>query len=676
METLEAGDYSVVDCLALAKELRQRKEKDRARSLVNLLYETVVKKEDLAGQLTVLKDLARFDPLPKSKLEIRQVLEKIYPKDSSLTALLRHYRYEEVNNPDDLVERVKKMERWLSCDKGRIVYEPRYGIGRVRENSFNLGLVRVDFEQKKDVSLEFEDPDMTPLPEGHLFRLKLESPVLIAGEAEAEPGIFVGRVLEAFGRPLKAGELKEFMSAILPDGRWTSWWNSAKKHPQLLTLGKGASAAYSWRASASEAQEDLKAEFDRSDLVGKMEIAKQATQRKNPAAAYFDETLLAAARKAHQEKDAVTALQLIDFFSRSPALQQAAGYTLENIVSQGDPLELMQRLRKARLDSIKERVVAEIPTLFPDRWKSILLEAFLKEDSGRISTVLFQILEGEALSELDSALDKVVMQPHLYPAAFCWMCQAGSEEPTVEGPVHRRVDGRFLLSALRHFDEREFIPFRNRIKTALEKGLLLNVLNKPMEKEIAEKAVSLLDHTAGLEDYRRARFKGVILSRVPEAKKKEDVIFTTVEALDRKKKELDHLINVELPANRKAVGEAAAHGDLRENAEYKAARERQEYLIVRLEGLQRDIVKARLLDPAHIDCSQVRPGTRVALKQPSGKEMPVTILGLWDSNPSEGIYSYQTGIAIALLGKAPGESVEINGETWTIDSIVPWTQQA
>lgn len=671
-ESLEASDSVVEDYFSIVKELRHRKEKERAKALTQMVYDSMVKKQNWPGRLAVLKEIARMEPIDRMKVEIREALEQIYSKDSSLAVLLKHYKYDAIVNPDDLVDKARKIERWLLCDKGKVVYEPRYGIGRVRENSLNLGIVRVDFEQKKDVSLEVDDPEMIPIPEGHLFYRKLHAPGVLSEEAEKEPGPFLGRVLEAFQRPLKVSELKDFMSSILPEGRWTSWWNAAKKHPRLLATGKGVSAVYSWQASAMEAEDLLRAEFDRADLAGKMDIARQAASRKSAIAAQLEQSLVDLARKAYEQKDFVGALQLIDFFSKSPAFQQAAGYTLEDIINQSNPIVLLKSLSEGRNDSIKERVVAEIPTLFPDRWKSLLLDAFLREDSGKVSSEIFRLLEGEYMPELEAAMDKVILQPHLYAPAFCWMCQAGSEELGEESPVYQRMDGKFLLQLLRNLDEREFTPFRNRIKTAMEKGLLLNILKKPMEKEVAAKAVSLLDHNSAIEDYRRARFKSVILSRIPEAKKKEDLIFTTVEALERKKKELDHLINIELPANRKAVGEAAAHGDLRENAEYKAARERQEYLITRLEQLQRDIARSRLLDPAQIDCKEIRPGAKVLLKQPSGKEWTVTILGLWDSNPEEGIYSYQSGIALALLGKVPAESVEVNNETWTIEKIEPW----
>jgi transcription elongation GreA/GreB family factor len=53
--------------------------------------------------------------------------------------------------------------------------------------------------------------------------------------------------------------------------------------------------------------------------------------------------------------------------------------------------------------------------------------------------------------------------------------------------------------------------------------------------------------------------------------------------------------------------------------------------------------------------------------------MVLTLLGPWDSNPQEGVYSYQAKIGTLLLGKLPGEKVEWNDEHWTVEKIEPWS---
>ena len=73
----------------------------------------------------------------------------------------------------------------------------------------------------------------------------------------------------------------------------------------------------------------------------------------------------------------------------------------------------------------------------------------------------------------------------------------------------------------------------------------------------------------------------------------------TAEAIERKRQELDHILKVEIPENTKGIALAAAEGDLSENFEYKARRDKQQLLSARAGKLQEELGKARALDPGH-----------------------------------------------------------------------------
>src|SRR5687767_15311827 len=103
----------------------------------------------------------------------------------------------------------------------------------------------------------------------------------------------------------------------------------------------------------------------------------------------------------------------------------------------------------------------------------------------------------------------------------------------------------------------------------------------------------------------------------------------------------------EIPANRKAIEEARAMGDLRENFEYKSARQRHEYLNARAASLNAELQRVRPLDTAGMETSEVRIGTRVRLTGPGG-ERTLTILGPWESKPEEDVISYESDLAKEL----------------------------
>ena len=114
-------------------------------------------------------------------------------------------------------------------------------------------------------------------------------------------------------------------------------------------------------------------------------------------------------------------------------------------------------------------------------------------------------------------------------------------------------------------------------------------------------------------------------------------------------------------------------GDLRENFEYKSARQRHEYLSARVEALKGDLGRVRAFDPAGIDTSEVRVGSRLALESEAGESRSLTILGPWESAPEEGIISYDSELGQSLLGSKVGEVVTVEGDRFTLKKIASWS---
>src|SRR5439155_11719907 len=130
---------------------------------------------------------------------------------------------------------------------------------------------------------------------------------------------------------------------------------------------------------------------------------------------------------------------------------------------------------------------------------------------------------------------------------------------------------------------------------------------------------------------RRGTVREALLMKFPALRAPAaNFLYATPEAIDARRAELAQLKQVELPANAEAMRVAKEHGDLSENFEYHAARQRHEYLSARIATLADDLSRSRSLDAARIDTTEVRVGTRVVLREDgSGAERAVTILGPW-----------------------------------------------
>jgi transcription elongation factor GreA len=143
---------------------------------------------------------------------------------------------------------------------------------------------------------------------------------------------------------------------------------------------------------------------------------------------------------------------------------------------------------------------------------------------------------------------------------------------------------------------------------------------------------------------------------------------------EEKQRELAHIVDVEIPLNSKEIGFAISLGDLRENAEYKAAKEKQDLLNTTAAKLKDEIERAQLFDPAAVNLNRVSFGTRALLVNgSSGESEAYTILGPWESDPDNRIISYLSPLGGALLNKKPGEQFDfsINDEkvSYTVREI-------
>ena len=124
--------------------------------------------------------------------------------------------------------------------------------------------------------------------------------------------------------------------------------------------------------------------------------------------------------------------------------------------------------------------------------------------------------------------------------------------------------------------------------------------------------------------------------------------------------ELKNLKSVERPAVIEAIAEARAHGDLSENAEYSAARERQSFIEGRIKELDAAISLAQIIDPSSfVGDKTIKFGATITIVDDNDKEMTIQIVGPYESNSETGKISVTAPLAKGLIGKAQGDNVEV-----------------
>jgi transcription elongation factor GreA len=142
----------------------------------------------------------------------------------------------------------------------------------------------------------------------------------------------------------------------------------------------------------------------------------------------------------------------------------------------------------------------------------------------------------------------------------------------------------------------------------------------------------------------------------------------TPEGYQKLKEELERLLKVDRPQNIKAIAEARAHGDLSENAEYHAAKEKQSFIEGRIHELQAKIALAEVIDPARISQNRVAFGAKVKVMDiGADEEYDFILVGPDEANIKERKISISSPVGKALIGKEIGDIAVVKAPARTIE---------
>lgn len=618
---------------------------------------------------TLLKEAVRAGATPSSSEGFHKLFEEAiraaFPDSPSLTTLLGRFRFREAKEPLDGLARVERAEKWLPFEVGHCFFMAGRGAGKVVEMNFALDAVRVDFEKASGVSIPIgvAAKSLSPLPEGHFLHEKLTAREALGALVLGDPPEGLRRLLDSFGRPLPATEVKEAMAGLVPEERWTAWWTAARKSPHVVMHGSGKGATVEWTHTTEDADAAILAKFDKAHSPESRLDFFRKNSKRDPALAARMASKLADDARTLRATNAPLAYELAVAVEKVEGV--SLGFAPEDLVPEA-PLPMLGRIGD-RLS--RERLVEGLLASRSEEGVRVAAEWFFREDDARTLDLIDRRLAEIDPAAREATLDKLLKSPRSGPKAFLWFGLRAAQDDGFRARLTPVVLGRLLDAA--SWDD--LGGGRAKLRELFDRtGMAAAWLVKQATLEDAQQFLQALDRHNELEPHRRAALFSAAEMRFPDLRKGGDEsFFVTEEALEAKKRELEKLVEVDIPENTKGLALARAEGDLSENFEYQARKQRQQDLGVRVAKLQEELRKARVLDPATVDVSEVRPGTRVTLRLLGGTR-DVTLLGPWDSRPEAEIYSYLADASKGLLGRKVGDRVSFLGDEGLIEAIAPW----
>ncbi len=655
--------------LAAVRGLARAGQKARIQAVAGMAEAELKKKssDPATARLrwTILKEAVRAGATPSTPDGFHRLFEEAlaaaWPSHPSLAALLGRFRFREAKDPAEGLTRAEKAEKWLPFEVGHVFSMAGRGAGKVVETNFALDSVRVDFEAAKGIAIPIgvASKSLVPLAEGHFLFEKLTAPEALRARLLEDPGLALKHLIDSYGRALTMTEVKDAVKGLISEDAWTSWWTAARKNPQAVVHGSGKNSTVEWSGSADAADAALLARFEKAPLKDRFDLFRK-NQKRSPELAAAMAKALAQEAERLEDRDPALAFEIAVLVEKFPGLS-LAGAVEKHVLAR--PLALLPRLtdraiRERALDVIAKERPAEAPAILAD-W------LFKEEDSRTIEAIDRRLVEIDPDTR-ERTLEKLLKSPRSGPRAFVWFALRSAQDDSFRARLNPAVLAR-LLDALT-WDE--LGAARSKVREMFDRtGLVAGWLVKQATFEEARAFLEALARHHELEPHRRDGLVAAAEMRFPDLRRTEDdTFFVTAPAIEAKRKELETILKVEIPENTKGIALAAAEGDLTENFEYKARRDKQQLLSARAGKLQQELGRARALDPAAIDTSEIRPGARVTLKG-AGDARAITLLGPWDSKPEEGIYSYLSDLGKALLGKTVGEKATVLGEEMIVQKI-------
>jgi transcription elongation GreA/GreB family factor len=673
LEVLDEKPIPTAELLELRRLIWKGGRKNLARTLLEVLADSLEESADPAQTLAALRELVRLaGAKPPTELTERLVtaFSKARSGSPSLGPVLERHPMLGTRRP---LEDLEAAECWLDHDLGTVVEVVGQGVGRVVDLNLQLENIKVDLGGTRPISIPFGAArrHLRPLPEGDFRRRKVEVPQPLADFVENRPGDALAEILESLGGPSDVGSIKAAVDGLLPAAKWNSWWAKAKKNPRVLSSGSGSRLRYTVSHSPESADEALLDELRTAKPSDRPAIARRLADRGREAAAAAAGVLAESLQDVESSEPGV-AWQTAGVLASLPGGSDPAAAGRKRLIENVEPLALLSGIadRGSRAEALRA-IAAENTEDWPEVWAEWLLHEEVPQTLSEIAEHLESAGQGALL---DQALEAVFRNHNDHPAQFVWACEAMTEDHCPQA-VRTRMTPSLLEKLPDSLTRREFSSLRARAKGLLDGGkVAIRLLMESANAEQAARFSQRIGRLDVVEPQRQSLVEQAVQHQHRDASVEDrPVLVATRKAVETKQEELRNLLEVEIPKTLKGINAAASEGDLRENFEYHMLRDRQELQSARAAKLQEELTTVRILEPGAADTTVVNIGTVVHLEDQDSRALePITILGAWDADLDRRIFANGSDLAQRVIGKSTGDTVEIDDVLATITRIEAW----
>ena len=565
-----------------------------------------------------------------------------------------------------------------------------WGFGKITTVDTVFARFAIDFQAKPGhtMDLAFAAESLRPIGPNHILARKVSDLQNLRQMAALHHLDLIKLVLQSFAGQATVDQIQQVLVPDVIQDDWKKWWETAKREMKKdghFQVPIKKSEPVIFQAKETSLEERLSTEFraakglkarlnvageilkSLADLADKKSTASEAIKTLNGEIA------------THQRTQPAVALEAI--FVRDD-LREAGGVP----AGEGEVNAKSIWLQESRVASLLEQIPAakqrralqSFKDALPEHWHQAILGALNSMSAKLCSEAAHILTQAGKLPMLKDAVARLVSQHQASSELLLWLAKERSDAyADILGPEVFRA----MLTSMERdqFNEKRSNKLRDYILS--DPSLLVELIGSA-DLEIIKDLTRALQLSPCFDDMDKRSLLGHIVKNYPavqpmisgEQTKQDASFLVSWESLERRRNEYNELVQKTIPANSKEIAIARSYGDLRENHEYKAAKEMQKILMRRKSELEAQLTRARGTDFANAKTDVVNVGTRVTTTALATQQVETfTILGAWDSEPDHGIISYLSPVAQGLLNHKVGDEVEfeLHGATHRhrIDSI-------
>jgi len=607
-------------------------------------------------------------------------------------------KYKEHSHLDEYIEKsglkdysvniqtaIDTFEKHIIFDVGSYVYHRTWDIGKCREIKENVLIIDFINRPQHQMTLQMALSCLQILPEDHIWLMKnrdlkkLKELIL----NNVEEGLRI--IIKSKNNAATVKDFKEeLLNGILSKKEWTKWWNKAKtilkKNPYFGTAPENNDVYFIRKKPISYNE----------DIFNKFKIEKNYDKRFNLFhefithgdidSEYFEDMLVYftgfISSPNNMNENTLKSFLLLKYLKKSYSylpfdFSFEFDEILENLKDIHTYLPLIpeNELKKTFLLNIKKET---------DTWPEIFIKSFHLYP---IKFIIDELLAAGKKQLVNETISNIISHYREFSELFIWINKnliIKQSDSDISIDLNQTIMGltHLLEIASRElFNEKNVVYNRkifNSIVDILFKDNLLIEYIKSTDKAKIKRLMPTILNIDEIKDEYLIKTRFAIKTSFPDVVFEDEIemidsskqLIVTQRAYELKQNELKYLMEVEIPSNSREIGIAMDKGDLRENAEYKFALEKQEFLKQQVKILTESLNRTQIMKNEDVKTNVISVGTMITLNSLDDEKTEIfTILGPWESEPSKKIISYTSPVGGNLMNKSVGDIIAIGSSS-------------